>query len=563
MSGLELESTLISLDRGEKELLVRIEVPYRKGLLKFFLEVSSNWLIPGKDLFISKFNYSREGENIVCEINILPISDEETNQICENFILLEDEIKLGIKSAYHANKLLELKGLSLEEKEGFVREAIRERIIRFPNFFDYDVFPLMQKFLVSSDEGYKRGRTCQILSRVISTFYRISQKVLNGLEEFPERRHFFLKIMPISLATPFGEKLILGCFVAMNFLRDNEILEERHLIRAVKKYFPDVTVIDDSYFVQKDDKSLIFYLEFEKEESFTYKEINFLKSELKEQVKGSIESLVRPVFMPRNEEEVMKYIVTLSKQVTNAKDLPQIVIMFNEQTDENLIFTLVMVRPLFQENPSIQTLLKSENFEICIEKVRQAGNIRKGVLKEASQIKICMKKNNYLRDDFVVDLYKARQAITHWLERYLGPVRDYNGGMISRQMEIFLGFQEKFQEKGSLHEHRLSNFFHALYPIELRTTVTIQCLQDFYRIFSTLLENETDLLVKEDGHIVFVCMIENKSLLEAIILLNIPSSRLLQLQLSVHEKPIIGFVFFSESVEEKNIFLQVISRCLS
>lgn len=558
-----IDKPLILLKEEAGEITIKIEVAYRKDLLKFFLEMCTNWLIPGNDLFISKFNAVRENQLIRCEIVIIPRSIEEVEQICENFTLLEDEIKLGIKSAYHAKQLLELKGLSLEEKEGFVREAVRERVIKFPNSFDYDIFPLMQKFLVSSDEEYKRGRSYQVLSRIISTYYRVSQKLLDGVEEFSDKRHFILKLMPISLATPFGEKLILGCFIGMNFLKDNEILEERHLLRAVRKYCPDVTLVEGSYFIQKEEKTLIFYIELEQEESFAYQEITLLKKELKEQVKGSIESLVCPVFMPRNEEEVMKYIVTLSAQVTEVKDLPQIVIMFNEQTDENLIFTLVMVRPLFEMSPQIQKIVESDDFEVHIEKVRPAGYIRKRVSKEASQIRICMRKIDYLREDFVVDLYMARQAIVFWLERYLGPVRDYNGGMISRQMEIFLDFQEKVRGNGSLHSHRLSNFFHALYPIELRTAVSVHCLQEFYKLFSKVIEEDKDYLMREDGHILFICMKEKKGVLDTILALKFPSFKLLQLQLTIHEKPILGFLFFSESTDEKNIFLHSISRCLS
>jgi hypothetical protein len=293
----------------------------------------------------------------------------------------------------------------------------------------------MQKFLVSVNDEYKNSRSYQILSKIISGCYLISQKLDEEIEDFPGERHFFLKQIPISASTPFGEKRTLGFFVGMNFLKDNEVLEERHLLRSVKKYYPDVASVEGSYFVQKSERSLIFYTELELEDSFSFEQIAFLKKELKEIVKGSIETFVRPIFMPRNEEEVMKYIVTLSKQVTSVKDLPQIVIIFNEQTDENLLFTLLMVRPLSLNEEPIQKIIYSDCFEIHIEKVRHGGIIRRNVIKEVSQIKISMKKMEFLREDFALDLYKARQTIVAWLEKLFGSVRDYNGGLIARQME--------------------------------------------------------------------------------------------------------------------------------
>ena len=71
------------------------------------------------------------------------------------------------------------------------------------------------------------------------------------------------------------------------------------------------------------------------------------------------------------------------------------------------------------------------------------------------------------------------------------------------------------------------------------------------------------MLMKEEGSLIYICIKENKSVLETVLSLKFPPFRLLQLQLNLDEKQIIGFVFFSQSEEEKNIFLQAISRCLN
>lgn len=544
---------VIELTKEEKEVVIQMHAPFRKDLLKFFLEMTTNWLIPGKTLYLSEFHSVRENNSLQCRANILVSSEGEAEQILENFAHLEEEIKWGIRSSYHAKKLLELKGLFLDEKEGFVAEAIREKVFKFPKRFDYDVFQLMQKFLVAVSEEYKNARSYQMLSRIIATSYLISERVKNEMAIFSDRRHFYLKLIPIKISTPFGEKLILGCFFGMNFLKDNEILEEKHLLRAVRKYCPDVSLVEGSLFVQKEQESLIFYTELEAEDSFSFEEISLLKKELKEQVKGSIESLVRPVFMPRNEEEVMKYMVTLSKQVTHYKDIPHIVIIFNEQTDQHLIFTLVMVRPIADESVPLQNILQSDDFEVYIEKVRSAGYIRKNIFKEASQVRISVKKTEFLREDFVVDLYQARQAIVTWLEKYLGAIRDYNGGMISRQLEIFLALQEKFSRNDRL----LSHFFHSLHPIELRASVSIDCLQEFYQLVCHWFESDQDFSVKEGEEVLYLCMKEKNDILESI-----TQFRCLQLKLRFQDRAILGFVLFPNSVEEKKRFLEV-AGCLS
>ena len=50
--------------------------------------------------------------------------------------------------------------------------------------------------------------------------------------------------------------------------------------------------------------------------------------------------------MPRNEEEVMRNIITLSNQLRLSRDLPQVIINFEEQSSKQLSFTVIWLRVL-------------------------------------------------------------------------------------------------------------------------------------------------------------------------------------------------------------------------
>jgi len=50
------------------------------------------------------------------------------------------ELELGVRSPYHAARILEMKALSMDEKRGLVQERILNVIRRFPSLFDYDLF---------------------------------------------------------------------------------------------------------------------------------------------------------------------------------------------------------------------------------------------------------------------------------------------------------------------------------------------------------------------------------------------------------------------------------------
>ena len=170
----------------------------------------------------------------------------------------------------------------------------------------------------------------------------------------------------------------------------------------------------------------------------------------------------------------MKYMVTLAKQVTLIKDVPQVVILFQEQRDETLVFTLVMVRP--RKGPSLAEV--QAPFFIDIERIREAGYIRNRVVKEASLWRIELPQRTFLRRDGVVDLYKARQAIVLWLESWFGKIRDYNGGMIAKQQEVLDALSLLLPGE----EDEVREFFYALSPAELRVVIPVEGLKEFYQM---------------------------------------------------------------------------------
>ena len=65
--------------------------------------------------------------------------------------------------------------------------------------------------------------------------------------------------------------------------------------------------------------------------------------------------------MPRNEEEVMRNILILSEQLKLVRDLPQIIVSFDEQTDKYVSFTVILLRILKSNPPNKTTVYKEEN----------------------------------------------------------------------------------------------------------------------------------------------------------------------------------------------------------
>jgi hypothetical protein len=90
--------------------------------------------------------------------------------------------------------------------------------------------------------------------------------------------------------------------------------------------------------------------------------------------------------MPRNEEEVIRMSFRYSGQLRFVKDLPQVILIFDEQKEGDLYFTVLLVRILYPNSVSIQTLFSKEDSLMTYipDRVKRVGMLRKRYPKEAN-----------------------------------------------------------------------------------------------------------------------------------------------------------------------------------
>lgn len=95
----------------------------------------------------------------------------------------------------------------------------------------------------------------------------------------------------------------------------------------LQKNHPELNIVKDSYYchaaVNQKFKTLYFEIEKKYHATISIEERNNLKRELEQDIISSIQKLAPLVFMRRNEEEVYKKILTLSREITSLNDLPQ------------------------------------------------------------------------------------------------------------------------------------------------------------------------------------------------------------------------------------------------
>ncbi|MDN3505797.1 MAG: hypothetical protein P0S96_01040 [Simkaniaceae bacterium] len=486
---------------GEK---VCLRCPYRKGADRFFYDMVTRWLVPGKELEVISFIARREEGYLVAEIT-LELDANDLLWAEQNSTFLEKEILLGVSSLYHAKKILELKGLSSDEKLVFVQDRIAALVRRFPKQVDYDIFTDMHRLFLSTGEGFHAVRGARELCRIVSVLYHFRK----GLAE-RRTRCVRIKCKQSTLQTPYGPKGVISVFGALNFVKEHELFEERHFRSALPE---GVSLVPGSYFSYDDRGMGRFYAEV-----IGKSESRALEGFLRKEVASRIEQLVPPVFMPRNEEEVMRNILALAGQLKFIRDLPQMMISFDEQEENKLLFTVIIVGLQLPEN------LEGSSF--VVERRKIVGKLRKKYPKEALVLRA--KVPTTLREDYSIDFLQVRKNLVEEVEEVFGPVRDYNGGMIAKQAENFMALKEMVGEADTL---LLQNFFHAICPSQMSATLAPKYLKILFEMLLKIIETG-EKQKRDEGRMRFIV---GKGELET-------SSPLACFQLRVQDKFFFGLI---------------------
>ncbi len=559
---------------------------YRTNAFKFFFEMISRWLVPGKrlnvlSLYASDFSIPQFGEQnySICEVVIRIENAEELEEVKRNLPIIESEVRLGVVSSYYARRILEIKGLSSDEKTAMIQEYIAWIAAKKSYNFSYDVFTEMQHVLVMCRDDFKSQRSVRHLSRLIGIQYLFRKELRQKVRFHPEKRHLNLKVFQTTIRLYDKEKKVLGVLVAMNFLRDKEVFEDTHLIKAIQNYVPEAFMVDNSSFFCRRGAEPIctLYLEIEKPggEPFSGAQISTLRKELPHDLRERVEHLIQPVFMPRNEEEIMRNILTLSKQIKYLRDIPQVFITFDEQSHHHLYFNVILVRVVNDDTLSVQEQFKNSNSfaEYVHDRTKTIGYLRKKYPKEATVCRLKLSKEQFLRRDHSIDLYKARQLVVSEISRVIGEVRDYNGGMISKQNELLEKVRELLKDFVNYNELLLENFFYSLNPVIMRTVLEPEA---FKTTFLMLLESISDGFFNEESYaikiraepqFVFVMItstdvgVEDEIRRELSVLRFTPAS-LATARVFVYDVPYLGYIFRSDDPKKQRKFCIAIQHAV-
>ena len=180
-----------------------------------------------------------------------------------------------------------------------------------------------------------------------------------------------------------------------------------------------------------------------------------------------------------------------------------------------------------------------------------------------------MKVSSFMREDYSIDIYRARAKIIWDLQKRLGEIRDYNGGMLEKQGDVLSLCQGILRKKGVKNSVLVENFFYAIHPSEIRAMISIdqfiEFFTPFYELFTYKTSKDTFLHIR-DGRILFLARVKTERKKEAFLneIKHFESTigGLIFFSLSIQEKFYIGVHFKFQDEETKELFLGKMSLCL-
>lgn len=375
--------------------------------------------------------------------------------------------------------------LSAENTLGEIRNTLLPFSQRRSKIFDRDLFEEIKKFLSIYSEKFIGQRTTRSLARLICYHFYFQKRMEKLCLEERLNRHLLIKV--------FREKEILCILIVINLLKGQEALNKDHLLEVIEQAIPGAEKVQDAFLTDTHANFHPFvYLEIHKKgENFTHQEMTNLRRQLPFAIKSCIRRTVNPLFMLRNEEDQMRHLVALSREIHYSNDIPQIVISFEEQTEDALLFSVIIVRVLKKQTKPLKTLLSNLGFQISLREHKTLGKVRKKYLKEGAIFRVNIPKNTYIRRDHSLDLPTARQDLLHHLKLQFQEVRDYNGGLLSKQIESLLVLKELIGQEANYEAFILENYFFSIEPISSQMTLSTERLRQGFYLLLNLIETNT------------------------------------------------------------------------
>ena len=327
-------------------------------------------------------------------------------------------------------------------------------------------------------KSFVKYREAKYLAKIIYQVTHLRRELEWQLSEFHQKRHTTLILESTTVTFPFSQKKVLGIILGIYINPACEILNKEGISQAFNSTQVEGDFLEVFYSYSPTNSPLtLYYFEIGID---ILKDLTLFKKNFSEEIEARIQPFAPLLFMTRNEEEVMRNLITLKGEFQSSTDLPQLILTYDHHDTESMTFSAIIVYTKKEKTDLIAPLKEAVFTDI---RTHPLGKTQDGYPIEGKVFRITLTDiRPFQRKNCAIDFYQIRKYVCELLFTIFGECRDFNGGMISKQDERLV----ELKKLTGTHTEFLENFFYSLRPIERQATLPVDLMAAFFDLFTRL-----------------------------------------------------------------------------
>jgi oligopeptide transport system substrate-binding protein len=378
-------------------------------------------------------------------------------------------------------------------------ELLEKRYDRFRKSYDQALLAnTLIRTLGAANQTFLSQKSIKQIERLILLQYHFNHQI-NSDTQRAKTRPLRLKVFRV-----LSDKVsLLKVAIGTSLHHPHEVLQEKHIYRALVSILPGIKVVDGSFYsCQEPGKTFSFcYLEIEKLRGapITSHDIFILRKKLPQELEQSIQSLTFSLLFSYNEEELYKSALNLAKELKSGQDLPQVSISFQALVQSVLRFSIVLVRARKKDQKeNFQTFQHRfhplpSSTQITLQKVISMGRLEKNRFREAVIFSIETDCSLFLNKKWSIDLNHARRFIAKLVEQSFGFFRDYNGGLLTQQSKQLEQIKKLLRKKYEGFYPLIQELFQNFSPPSFQALIHTSIAKRLFNFFISFFNEQTPL----------------------------------------------------------------------
>ncbi len=390
----------------------------------------------------------------------------------------------------------------LSQKQKTISKDVLQASKRFPKLFDERLYKGLCVLIGSNSSQFMEERSEKHLKKILLCQFFLQNRIEQALSN--KEREISVRIFSVSSRI---------CIAALfSYKQPSEIFNKQHILSSVDMFVAGVKEIPGSFYSRylQEQTHLFCYLEVQKlrGKELSSQELKKLQVDLQKQITGSITTYCPSVFWPYNHEESYREVFILNKEIYTPQDLPQASIHFQGLTASEVEFLVHMACPktslsLDEITHQLPASLHSF-FHFCAD-----FKIARGY---AFSIYLPITQPNQS-----INLIMARKSVVALLQEVIGPFRDFNGGLFTKQEEAFSRLKANLADQIPGFYLFAEKLFYSLKPIEGQITLKLSDADLLFRTFSSVMHAKKSFYLQHHEKGVLVIKSKERTQLEPLI----------------------------------------------